>query len=318
MTMWKANRGWKWSLGALVVGCLLCATVQSALANEPTPEERERAGEHFEDGAEYFFEERYGRALVEFRRAFRLNPHPMIAYNKALANLRLGNLAEAYRRAVQASEMGGLPLDEGVRNDARIRALAVALRAERVAADVQSSIEDGVRYEELLQTHRDELVSRAGLLARAVELKAGQIGADLLSDAPDDAPRQEMDVVAYDEPKGMGAWGWTGVVMTGIGAGLVGYAGVTNHRLGDKIDTYETASESGDRETYFRLRQDIENGQRNGQIALYTGAGVATIGAVLWLVAARSGSSSDSQMHLAPGLTPGSSPGGFIQLNGNF
>ncbi len=314
--MRKLSQWWPVIVGAFVL-CSLLMSASTAAADEPTAEERERAAAHFEDGAEYFFEERYGRALVEFRRAFRLNPHPMIAYNKALANLRLGNIGEAYRRAVEASEMGGLPPDEELRNNARIRALGVVLTAEQVADDVESAIVDGAQREEIERAQREETAGQAEELAQLVGQKSG----DLLAEITGEAPREPLVPVrpTDDDSGGLGPVGITGVVMTSVGAGLLGVAGVTNHRLGDKIATYESASDQGDTDEFFRLREDIESSQRNGQIALYAGAGAAAVGVVLVLVDGLSGSSSErSGLSLTPSTTPGGSPGGLIQLHGKF
>ncbi len=107
--------------------------------------DQERAQEHFRAGAEHFFEERFGRALVEFRQAYQLSPHPMILYNKCLAFIRLENHQSAYDRCYRASEMPGLPEAESLRNSARLAGLTVVITAHEVAdavAATQVAVED--------------------------------------------------------------------------------------------------------------------------------------------------------------------------------
>lgn len=133
----------------VAVGCAIgwFAGVGDAVAQQdqqPSSEDRQRAQEHFEDGAEYFYEQRYGRALVEFRRAYRLNPHPIITYNMAIAHLRIGNLPEAYSAAVETHRKGGLPESETVRNVGRMRGLGVALEAMEVAESIAEADEEVV------------------------------------------------------------------------------------------------------------------------------------------------------------------------------
>lgn len=269
-------------LAALVsVGVLFfLMQIPSGYASEPDGEARERAREHFEQGAEFFFEERYGRALVEFRRAHRLDPHPMILYNKSLAHLRLENTRESYNFAVAAHEMGGLPPAESVRNIARIRGFRVAMDAEGLAETIAaaSAVADLKRSEE----HGDDGV---------------------------DVP-QQREV----ESAGMSGLGWTGVVLTGLGAGLLTYAGIVDYQLGGKIEEFESTTVD---EEFFRLRDEIDRDIRNGEIALYSGAGLAVLGVTFWILGRNSSSSAPSEVQLIPHIAP-ETGSGFLQLNGRF
>ena len=264
-------------LAALVsVGVLFfLMQIPSGYASEPDGEARERAREHFEQGAEFFFEERYGRALVEFRRAHRLDPHPMILYNKSLAHLRLENTRESYNFALAAQEMGGLPPAESVRNIARIRGFRVAMDAEGLA----------------------ETIAAASAVA------------DLEPEEPGDVP-QQREV----ESAGMGGLGWTGVVLTGLGAGLLTYAGIVDYQLGGKIEEFESTTVD---EEFFRLRDEIDRDIRNGEIALYSGAGLAVLGVTFWILGRNSSSSVPSEVQLIPHIAP-ETGSGFLQLNGRF
>ncbi|MFP4600552.1 MAG: tetratricopeptide repeat protein [Persicimonas sp.] len=121
-----------------LVACLLCLAwmrPSTGFAQDDTSDEA-MAEKHFEAGAELFYEAEYSRAIVEFRKAYRYQPDPMILFNVAAAHLRLENYEDARRFAQRADEDGGLPDKIIWRNRAVIAALTVRLRAESVAGDV--------------------------------------------------------------------------------------------------------------------------------------------------------------------------------------
>ncbi len=132
-------------LAPLIVGAAAFAAFSFALLLPSTSfaqgdEFDERAVEHFNQGAEYFHEGRYGAALTEFRRAYRLEPNPMIRYNMALAHLRLGNLADALDHSKRLAESGGLPQGETTRNAARVAALTAVFTARDVGEDISTIV----------------------------------------------------------------------------------------------------------------------------------------------------------------------------------
>ena len=315
-------------LRRLLRGLLLCLLVWpvavlsisgEAWADGPTPEEREQSREYFEQGAEFFFEERYGRALVMFRRAHRLNPHPMILYNKSLANLRLGNFEEAYRRGVEAGQMPGLPERETVRNDARIAALAIRLTADDVSSQIARKIALEAQRRRAEEEERRRAEEQEEKRRRAEEEEERRRAEEEeRAHEPDRPVTEPVRPPIDDDPGGLGALGWTGVAMTTMGGGLLAYAGVVEFRLRDQISEYEDASERGDSDAYFELRDDIDTATTRGRIALYSGGGLAAVGLTLWLVGALSGSSSSAHVQLTPAVVPGESAQGFIQLNGRF
>ena len=254
--------------------------------DEPIEEDLRQANEHFEQGAEHYFSGNYGRAIVEFRRASRLYPHPMILYNKSLAYLHLGDIEDAHRTAVEAGELEGLPADEATRNAARADATGVAITATAVGDDVEQRIADR---------------------RRTVD-----------EEPPDVEPPPEVD-----DPSGLGAVGWIGVVTTMGGVGLLGYAGVLEFQLDDRIQAYETAAEQGDQTTYNELRSEIEQTTQRGRIALYSGAGLAAAGITMWLIGGLSGSSPDHSatswnLQLLPAVGTDESGAGMLNLTGRF
>lgn len=105
----------------LVFGLL---AVQPAWAQDDA-EVEDRAVQHFEDGAELFFEEEYEAAIEEFMKGHRISPNAMFLYNVSLAHVKLGNLGDALEAARAARGLEGLDPTTRVQNEGRIAALEV-------------------------------------------------------------------------------------------------------------------------------------------------------------------------------------------------
>ena len=94
----------------------------------------ERAQAYFDDGAEHFYEGRYGRAAVEFRRAHEIHPHPLFLYNFALASVQTDRLDDALDAAIEADAMEEpLPQEQHSRNRALISGASTVFAAEDAA-----------------------------------------------------------------------------------------------------------------------------------------------------------------------------------------
>jgi hypothetical protein len=78
---------------ALVAVALACAAPRAAAA--PTPEQKQEAGRHYHRGVQLFNEADYRAALVEFKRANDLAPHPQTLYNLGQTYFQLQNYAAA-------------------------------------------------------------------------------------------------------------------------------------------------------------------------------------------------------------------------------
>jgi hypothetical protein len=223
------------------------------------------ARKHFDRGAEYFYEGDNSKAVVEFMKAYRLQPHPSILYNVSIAHVRLENVDEAYRVARKAASMEGMPQKMSTGNDGRIRGLERIMEARTVAESIVASHD------------RAEPASRAKPVSRA------------------EAPAKDTDA--------MGGLGWTGVTMTAVGVGLLGYAAVTHVQLDADISAYQEASANRQVATYEQYRQEISDKQDIGRVALYSGAGLAAVGLGLWLTDLLS-DSSDDQASVSIGVNP--------------
>lgn len=294
----------------VALSMLLVVGVVFAPGAAHADDDGERSREYFEQGAEFFFEGRYGRALVEFRRAYRLNPHPMIRYNKALTHFRLENYEDARDHGQALMESGELPDDESVRNAGRTQALSVMLSTRTVGDDIADARDEEQRRHAEREQRHIEAADEASRLGRHVGHRADRMTARL-HDA--DEALASIDEADSD----MGALGWTGVGMTGAGAAALTYALVLQLQLNDRIEAYETAADDGDRDQFDTLRTEIETKTRNGQIALYSGAGLAALGTTLWLVG-RSSSSSESALSLRPSVGRSASTTTLLKLHGRF
>ena len=109
----------------------------SALAQDVSPDDDERARIHFESGRTYFEDGAYERAEAEFRDAYELSHRPELLMNEASALERLG-------RWVEAADLMQRFLDEAddVPNRSALERRIANLRA-RASREAASSSGDG-------------------------------------------------------------------------------------------------------------------------------------------------------------------------------
>ncbi|WP_146618165.1 hypothetical protein [Lujinxingia litoralis] len=227
---------------------LLCGLLASPAAAQNTPDEL--AQQYFDEGAGFFIEGNYARAILSFRRAYEQRPDPMILYNMSLAHSRLGNHREAYQTILATQRMEGLPDQARVRVDARVDALHVVVTAEALAPEM------------------------AEALARKAE--ADQHSEEARAALPAPPPLQHANA-------GMGLVGWAGVGTTVVGAGLLTGALLIDRGLSSDLEAYQQAADQGRLDDYRRLRSDIESRASTGRILLYSGAGAAVLGLGMWV-----------------------------------
>ncbi|RDV38480.1 tetratricopeptide repeat protein [Bradymonadaceae bacterium TMQ3] len=236
--------------------------------DEPTADEL--AQQYFDEGASFFIEGNYARAILSFRRAFDQRPDPMILYNMSLAHSRLGNHREAYETTLATQSMEGLPEQAKVRVDARADALFVVVNAEELAPRIAA-------------------ITAAEKSAERTSAQSSQPG---LSIAP------PLDLVR--QPEGMGLVGWAGVGTTVVGAGLLTGALLVDRSLASDIEAYQQASDQGRLSDYNELRADIESRANTGKILLYSGAGAAALGLGMWIFGVTSAADSNIDVAFAP------------------
>jgi tetratricopeptide (TPR) repeat protein len=105
----------------------------SAAARQPSAQDQEQARQHFDQGALFYTQGEYGRAIVEFLKGHELAPHAMFLYNISLSYENLQNYRQALGAAERAKNFAGMPDPVIVRNDARIAAFRIRLEVESVA-----------------------------------------------------------------------------------------------------------------------------------------------------------------------------------------
>lgn len=236
---------------AFAAGLLLLPAVASA-----DQDDLERAQESFDDGARYYEAEDYHSAIVEFRRANSIHPHPIFSYNIARANRELKRPERALDAALDADERRDeLPEDTAAANSAMIAAYQTVLTghdgvetiAERTV-DEAPDPEPPSRWGGFGWAGAAMLVSGAGALTGAAlidrqivggveELKdqrdAGEIGSGEFN--------TERDRLAGRQGAGL-ALLWSGVALTTVGTSLVVWELATvsepsdNVAIGPRID----------------------------------------------------------------------------------
>ncbi|MBA2664452.1 MAG: hypothetical protein H0U74_19350 [Bradymonadaceae bacterium] len=97
----------------------------NAFAAEPSERELKQAREHFDQGALFYTQGEYSKAIVEFLKGNELSPNAMFLYNISLCYEHIGNVRQALGAAERATRLPGMPAGVVVRNEARIRAFNI-------------------------------------------------------------------------------------------------------------------------------------------------------------------------------------------------
>jgi hypothetical protein len=279
----------------LVLAFALAASLPSAVAQAQTPSSTANASEapaHFRRGVELYEEADFTAALVEFKRAYELNPNFKVLYNIAQSNYQLQNYAAALQTFERYLAEGGTNIPEERRNEVqrelerlKTRVAKVAITVNVPGADIyvddvlvgQSPLADPVL---LSAGQRRIRASRYGRTptSKVVEIAGGdtpRIGLDLaelpapITAPPPAAPRRETSAAPFV--------GWT---LTGALAVTAGVAGIM--ALSSADDLSKMRDEPG------RSRQDLDDAQSKVKtLALVTdifaGAAVVAGGISLYL-----------------------------------
>lgn len=263
----------RFSFVAFVLTIALWATTASAgdeLSEEEVEEEAaadegdmQRAQEAFDRGARHYYADEYSDAVVEFRRANQIQSHPIFKHNIALANREMGRMD---------------------------RALDWAERAE--AHDVDLPEETQATNLGIIQG------SRVALQAPDRAEDFGVAEPEPVAGTPDDEPEPVDDA-------GFGALGWGGVVGAVIGGAMLGGSAIVDRQIVAGIDQLEEDRDSGaiDGTEFDNRRDSLASQQTTGRILLFSGAGVAAVGATLVIVELVSGGADDRRdVAVAPSI----------------
>lgn len=272
------------------------------------PDDAERAQEFFDRGAQYYFEEEYSKALVEFYRAQTAHEHPVFKYNIAMSYLRLGQLENAREAAIEAQAMDEAPSPE---NRANTSSIVVSVNTVEHAGSVAEAVAQADEAVDEDEFDEDLLVGD--------DLDDDEIDEDLLVEGEldeeriekdEDRPDDEVDELAVRErddeleESSFGLLGWTGIGSLTIAAASLGGAVFTNRQINDEWAELK-AKEAGeiDRGSFEERREDIAGLQTRGQILLFSGVGLATLGTTLVVTdLVRGGSNETGDLALTPSV----------------
>ncbi len=119
--------------------CLICLSAPAWADKEA------EAQKHFDDGATFYMNGEYGKAIVEFMKGNDLVPNALFLYNIGVCHSRLGNTQEGIDNFVRARNMGGLDDKTATQNEARIVALRSVLKSQSFEApEVEVAVEEPV------------------------------------------------------------------------------------------------------------------------------------------------------------------------------
>lgn len=267
----------KTTAGSVLFALLFAVFTFGFIPNALAQSDKKKAQALFEKGAALYYDGKYAEALVQFKKGHAAVPNALFLYNMSLCNLKLERYREALANATDARQMEGLPEKEGTRNDARIVSIGLIQTSQHLAESVPDPVAD--------VTTDDATVPDTS--------------------TPDDAPPPR---------KGMSALGWSGVAGLVVGGALLGGAVATEVSLQSKWDEFTELSEGGDPERFEEVRQEIERGQRNGKILLYTGTGVAVVGATLLVVELVTSPNKNERPNVGLLVTPDGHVGATVQL----
>ena len=127
----------KQKLSLCLVSCLTLLSSSAFAAGD-----RAAAQKYFEQGAEYYFNGEYGKAIVEFMRGNDEIPNALLLYNISLSHSRLGNFNDALEFGRRAREMGGLDPATSAQNECRISALNAVQTSQSFQGPVELPGED--------------------------------------------------------------------------------------------------------------------------------------------------------------------------------
>lgn len=239
------------------------ADLSADAADEVDPEDIERAQEAFNQGATFYYEGEYGRAMVEFRRANELYPHPIFLHNIARSNRQLGRVERTIDAAIGARELAeetgeALPADADAVNSALIAGIGTVVTSTELSEEMEAT----------------------AVADKDVEEPPGVQPAD----------------------SGFGGKGWAGVAGLALGVGALGGAAMMDRSVVSGMEELEPDNWTGTRTEFDDEKASLESQQSMGQILLFSGAGLAAVGTTL-LVLELTSSSGDTQMALSPSVT---------------
>lgn len=284
------------------------AVVAVLLASAPAfaQSDAEAFKKAYKQGMTHYEKGNYEEAARDFEEALQHREHAVLLYNLAKSYTYIGEWEKVVEYAVRAEESSGdLDPSTGAKNGATGVAAGAVLSAREYApaiADAGTS-EPGDSSE----------------TEGAEEPKAARDS----SSTDRSASAGETTDTGSAGGGGFGGLGWAGVGGAAAGVGLLGGALLVDVGLADDFEALDQARSDGDTQRFSNVRNRIEGQQQTGRILLYSGAGLASVGAtllVLELTGSESSSSASSHLRASPTrlrVAPARG-GGLLQLDMAF
>jgi hypothetical protein len=218
-----------------------------AAPSEPSPDAVKEAGQRYERGLELYSEGDYGLAVIEFERAYELVPNYKVLYNIGQVRIQLGRYAKAKKALEEYLEKGGDQIKperkDSVKRDLEMLAGRTAMLTVITNEPGADIVLDGLVVgqspltEPLLVDAGEHTleVRKAGFYSKGSPVKlAGREETTVTVEitkvpeakvGPTVVERIEAPVVKADRTPMWIGWAVTGALA--VGAGVVGYFGIT-------------------------------------------------------------------------------------------
>ncbi|MGC4091691.1 MAG: PEGA domain-containing protein [Polyangiaceae bacterium] len=311
------------------------STTAGAEAAQPTPQALKEAGERYTRGLSLYSGGEYLLALVEFERAYQLAPNYRVLYNVGQVRIQLARYSKAREALEEYLKQGGDEIN--------------AERRKAVEADLQMLAERTAKLsivsnEPAAEISLDGFAIGITPLAEPVVVDAGEHSVEVRKNgyygkttrvtlAGRDDLEVRLDITKIPESKAVVVQGpttaqrpekslvWVGWATTGalaVGAGVVGYLGVT------KANDLESM-----RTDYGVSRQQLDDTKNSARTLFMISdiAGAAAVlvgGASLYFTLANNSSSNTSGPEKAPAPQPAKPKVGFgvtpygVRVSGAF
>ncbi|MFO8070574.1 MAG: PEGA domain-containing protein [Polyangia bacterium] len=311
---------------AMALVALLGASAEPALADEPTPVQREEADRHFARGKELFAEERYLEAVEEFDKANEIAPHPVVMANIGICYERAGKVMkalESYRAVIADPQTGDEQTDEIWDRidalEARLGTIDIncPVLGCRVVVDGEDRGPAPLTLRVLPGTHKVE-GEQAGenLLPQEITVSQGEVTRVELERAPQQAeqvvPDQPQPDAQEDQDDGgakLGAPFWIAAGVTAAGGiGII----VAGSKTLEASDEYESSDRQDDEAKRSGLKSKLAT---NVMIGITAAAGATAAALAIWDLAfaeEEQPKADQEQVEARAGVAP--LPGGGLQL----
>jgi hypothetical protein len=305
------------------------ATPAGDAAAAPTPDAIKEAAERYTRGLSIYAEGEYLLALVEFERAYQLAPNYRVLYNIGQVRIQLGRYSKALEALQEYLKQGGDEINSdrraAVENDLKMlgeRTAKLRLTINEPGAEISiDGVAAGVAPltapiivdagEHKVEVRKGGFYDKSSGVTLAGREEA-EVKVDLVKMPPSSVVERHTD--RYVEPKADRSMMWIGWAATGtlaVGAGVVGYLGVTKANDLESMRTDYGVTKNKLDETKNSARTLFMVSDIAGAAAVLAG------GISLYLTLSSSSTSSEKAPAAAPATKVGIGPGS-IKLSGTF